>query len=158
MDRYLSTMNCDGSEQVFKRGLCLIFGFCLQSGEMIRTREREKRPGRRSVWVLRKSHFDTGPQMQSGLARLKDRWLFHDLENFPFHQIQDSDEVFADLYFPAMKKKQQHMRVWGGGGAWLHLIPVIHYTFVYITPSMKKIIILFLQQFQLTQLLWKAIF
>ncbi|KAI4815066.1 hypothetical protein KUCAC02_005232, partial [Chaenocephalus aceratus] len=24
-DRYLSTMNCDGREQVFKRGLCLMF-------------------------------------------------------------------------------------------------------------------------------------
>ncbi|KAI3354439.1 hypothetical protein L3Q82_018960, partial [Scortum barcoo] len=31
MDRYLSTMNCDGREQVFKRGLCLMSFFCPHS-------------------------------------------------------------------------------------------------------------------------------
>lgn len=54
MDRYLSTMNRDSREQVFKRALFLMLVFCLQSGEMIRTHGREKRHGRSSIFGFSK--------------------------------------------------------------------------------------------------------
>lgn len=105
-------------------GFCLMFAFCLQSGEMIRTHGREKRAGRSSVWVHWKSNFDTGPWMQSGLTHLCNKkllskcYLKDNLDNFSFHQIQLMSQLIttkASTSLPWIIKQKQ---MWGISVIW----------------------------------------